>query len=563
MDFEFGQSSELTPEVRCLVAREYYSGQLVRLWLDGVAKPACPLPLGENSLYIAYYASAEMGCHLALDWDLPNFIIDLFCEFRCQTNGLKLPVKNNLLGALSIHSLEHIPLVEKEEMRELALRGGPYSTAEKLALLDYCQTDVDALVALLSKMAPEISIDHALIRGHYMQAVARMESVGIPVDLPLLESLRVGWDSIQDDLIADVDKDFGVYEGRTFKSELFTQYLNRNQISWPRLDSGYLDLQDQTFRSMAKIYPQLSPLRELRHSLGQMRLKEFKVGADGRNRTLLSPFRSKTGRNQPSNSRYIFGSSVWLRGLIKPAEGWGIAYIDWSQQEFGIAAALSGDEAMKQTYASGDPYLEFAKLAGAVPADATKKSHSQQRALYKQTVLAVNYGMGEDSLAERIQQPVIVAKDLLRKHRQTFKTFWHWSDGSVDYALLHKKLWTVFGWQIQVAGQPNPRSLANFPMQANGAEMLRIACILMTEAGIRVCAPVHDAVLIEAPLGELDERVRQAQELMSEASRQVLGGFKLTTDADIYRYPERYRDEERGGAFWDKVMDLLLKTKFS
>ena len=94
-------------------------------------------------------------------------------------------------------------------------------------------------------------------------------------------------------------------------------------------------------------------------------------------------------------------------------------------------------------------------------------------------------------------------------------------------------------------------------MQANGAEMLRIACILMTEAGIRVCAPVHDAVLIEAPLEELEARVQQAQDLMSESSRQVLGGFALTTDADIYRYPERYRDEERGRAFWDKVMGLL------
>ena len=96
-------------------------------------------------------------------------------------------------------------------------------------------------------------------------------------------------------------------------------------------------------------------------------------------------------------------------------------------------------------------------------------------------------------------------------------------------------------------------------MQANGAEMLRIACILMTEAGIRVCAPVHDAVLIEAPLEELDERIKQAQELMREASRQVLDGFELTTDADIYRYPERYRDEERGGAMWDLVMELLQR----
>ena len=68
---------------------------------------------------------------------------------------------------------------------------------------------------------------------------------------------------------------------------------------------------------------------------------------------------------------------------------------------------------------------------------------------------------------------------------------------------------------------------------------------------------VHDAVLIEAPLEELDEKVKESQELMREASRQVLGDFELTTDADIYRYPERYQDEERGGAFWDKVMGLL------
>ena len=49
---------------------------------------------------------------------------------------------------------------------------------------------------------------------------------------------------------------------------------------------------------------------------------------------------------------------------------------------------------------------------------------------------------------------------------------------------------------------------------------------------------------------------------MCEAFRQVLGDFELTTDADIYRYPERYRDEERGGPFWDLVMSLLLELTF-
>ena len=87
---------------------------------------------------------------------------------------------------------------------------------------------------------------------------------------------------------------------------------------------------------------------------------------------MLSAFRARTGRNQPSNTKFIFGPSVWLRGLIQPPPGYGIAYIDWAQQEFGIAAALSGDPLMMEAYRSGDPYLAFAKQAGAAPPEATK-----------------------------------------------------------------------------------------------------------------------------------------------------------------------------------------------
>ena len=186
----------------------------------------------------------------------------------------------------------------------------PNTIAERLALLDYCQTDVDALVALLPKMASRISIDHALIRGRFIQAAARMESFGIPVDLPLLERLRANWESIQDRLIEDVDKDYGVFEGRVFKKDLFPEYLSRQQLAWPRLPSGNLDLKDETFCSMAKVHSQLSLLGELRHSLGQMRLNKFRVGADGRNRTILSAFGGKTGRNQPSGNKFIFGYAV-------------------------------------------------------------------------------------------------------------------------------------------------------------------------------------------------------------------------------------------------------------
>src|SRR5206468_5923770 len=160
-----------------------------------------------------------------------------------------------------------------------------------------------------------------------------------------------------DRLIADIDSTYGVFEGRTFKADRFAAWLARNGIPWPRLESGRLDLSDDTFREMARAYPVVAPLRELRAALSEMRLSDLAVGRDGRNRCILSAFRARTSRNQPSNTRFIFGPAVWLRGLIQPPPGYGIAYIDWSQQEFGIAAALSRDPDMIEAYTSGDPYL--------------------------------------------------------------------------------------------------------------------------------------------------------------------------------------------------------------
>ena len=96
----------------------------------------------------------------------------------------------------------------------------------------------------------------------------------------------------------------------------------------------------------------------------------------------------------------------------------------------------------------------------------------------------------------------------------------------------------------------------NFPMQANGAEMLRLACCLATERGLAVCAPVHDAILIEAPTAEIDEHVAALQACMREASRIVLGGLELGSDAKIVRWPERYADK-RGEVMWDTVTRLL------
>ena len=511
-------------------------------------------------MFVAFNAAAELGCHRVLNWPMPERILDLYVEFLLRTNGLTTPAGRGLLGALAYFGLDHIGVTEKEEMRALAMRGGPWSDEEREALLDYCQTDVDALDRLLPAMVDRIDLPRALLRGRYMAAVSAIEHAGVPIDVVALDRLRQNWTHIQDQLIAYIDADYGVFEGRTFKQDRFEALLAREGIPWPRLESGRLNLDDDTFREMARSYPRISPLRELRGSLSEMRLSDLHVGRDGRNRTPLWPFSSRTGRNQPSNTKFIFGPSVWLRGLIKPEPEYALAYIDWSQQEFGIAAALSGDLVMQAAYESGDPYLAFAKQARMVPEDATKQTHEAQRELCKACVLGTNYGMGPQTLATRIGQPPIVARDLLHAHHETYRRFCKWSDAAVDLAMLHGSLPTVFGWRIHIGAEANPRSLRNFPMQANGAEMLRLACCLATERGIEVVAPVHDAVLIRAPRDRIEEDVRIMQAIMAEASRTVLAGFELRSDVKTVRSPDRYMDK-RGLVMWNRVWSLIDKSR--
>jgi DNA polymerase-1 len=560
VDFEFyparGREGNWPVPV-CMVVREWPSGHTRRYWQDEIYNmTSAPFPTGSGALCVAYYASAEMDCFQALEWPLPTHVLDLFTEFRCLTNGLPLAHGNGLLGALMHYGLPTIGGEQKDAMRDLVLTGGPWDALGSEAILDYCESDVVALASLLSAMQGRLDWPRALVRGRYMKAVSCIQMNGVPLDVATLTKVTAEWTAIQDQLIAAVDRNYGVYEGRTFKTNRWEDYLAAHDIPWPRLASGSLDLRDETFRDMGRAYPGIDPIRELRASLSGLRLSGLQVGDDGRNRCLLSPFRARTGRNQPSTSKFIFGPSVWMRGMIRPAPGWGLAYVDWSQQEFGIAAALSGDEVMMAAYRSGDPYLAFAKQAGAIPQDATKKTHKAEREQFKACVLAVQYGMGEVSLALRINQPVERARQLLDLHRRTYRQFWKWSDGVVDEAVLGGRLWAGFGWQIHTGDEPNDRSLRNFPMQANGAEMLRIACILLTEEGIRVCAPVHDALLIEAPLDDLERAVATTQALMAEASRIVLDGFELGSDVKLVRYPDRYMDE-RGVTMWNTVMNLI------
>lgn len=192
VDFEFIVTPGNRPIPVCLVAHELRSGRRFRVWQDQFG-PAPPYATGSDVVFVAYYASAELGCYRVLGWPTPDRILDLFTEFRARTNGPDTPAGNSLLGALAYFGLDGMGATEKDDMRALILRGGPWTGDERTAILNYCDGDVEALERLLCAMLPKLDLPRGLVRGRYMAAASAMEHNGTPIDVPALELFRRHW----------------------------------------------------------------------------------------------------------------------------------------------------------------------------------------------------------------------------------------------------------------------------------------------------------------------------------------------------------------------------------
>lgn len=564
-DFEFQAPDGHQPTVVCMVARELFSGREIRMWRDELlACRECPFRTDERVAFVAYYASAEFGCFLALGWEPPMNVLDFYAEFRAKTNGLMVAAGSGLLGALLHHRISTIGAETKEEMRALIMERTSliWTPSEQRAIINYCADDVTALARLAPDMVAYIlrngrkSLSQALFRGRYMVAVARMEFEGVPIDRELWARMSRNWGAIKMHLIRETNAQYGIYtQTGTFSLANFERWLAANRIPWPLTPSGKPETKSDTFRNMAGSHAALKPLAELRSTLSELKLNSLAVGPDGRNRTLLSPFRAKTARNQPSNSRFIFGPSKWIRFLIVPPPGLALAYIDWRSQEIAIAAGLSGDKNLIRAYQT-DPYLDFAVGAGLAPAGATKESHPKERDVSKGIVLGVNYGMGSDAMALRAGITRGEARTLLRMHKDLYAVFWEWSESQIDAGMSGRTIYTRLGWPLRVGrGDYNSRSLMNHPMQANGSDSMRLAACLATEAGHKIAAPVHDALLLVGDAATIDEEARAVADIMEDVGGKI-AGIPVDAEIEITRSGERYF-EKRGATMFKRIMGIL------
>ncbi|MBN8457481.1 MAG: hypothetical protein J0M04_06575 [Verrucomicrobia bacterium] len=534
------------------------TGEEDAIWLDGLEIPS---PFPDTFRMIAHYALAELGCFLELGWKLPTEVIDTLPEVRVARG--QVPTSGGSWGLLAVATQLGIPTMSsdhKEAMRHLAMED-EIPEHSRGDLMRYCLADVLTGRAIWQTLESRVAPQEAVLRGRYLKALARVERRGIPADADLVRRLTESMPLIRDTAWLKARGEYpGVIDtGGRFSSNGWRQWCADSHIPWPKLQNGAPALDGDTFKKMADRHPAVQTMAYARKLRGQGRKFEFPLGIDCRLRCMLSPFASDTGRNQPSNSRYIFGASAWMRSVIMAEAGTVLAYIDFSAQEVGLAAALSRDGALMKDYQTGDPYMAFAVRSGAAPEGATKKSHPSERATYKTAALAIQYGIGDETLAQNLGIPTSAARRLIIAHQIAYPAYWRWRSAIVDEVMCGGALATRFGWTRKAKRGDSANSIANFPVQAAGGEILRVAVIALEEAGYRVVAPVHDALLVELDIDHWEEALMDVRHLMEKAAMIVTGGLKVATDVDLVFPGENYMDG-RGVEFWDIVSRVIGRT---
>jgi len=156
-----------------------------------------------------------------------------------------------------------------------------------------------------------------------------------------------------------------------------------------------------------------------------------------------------------------------------------------------------------------------------------------------------------------------MANELLRMHRETFRVYWSWVEDRITDSFEDLVQEGVFGWPAHISDSNcKYKGVGNFFCQANGAEMMRLAANRAIAEGIFVCCPIHDAFLIMAPIDRITADTIRMQEIMAWASRQVLGGPQIRSEARIFKHPRFFNKvKKKARSMWHKVRRELKAVR--
>lgn len=493
-----------------------------------------------------YHVEFRFGCVSLLAHKHSESImqgqVDLQIEAGVMANGhnaLRLPERHfkpqddvdfffdNLATALCSVGLDYGQAQRMSSRAKFALIPGsnPDSLAKVSAII------AAMLNSIAMQVMPSIDVAQATKRAQYANEIREIQQRGIPCDVELLAAVRTDRAALWQTITNYYDPMQTVYRNGRFDHSAFAHFIDTQGIDFPLQATGKPNLVE--FKDMAKAYPVLRPIYTLYKLDAQLRNEKLLLNAENRLIADLKPFATLTGRHAPSSNRFILGLSKQFRDLVTPEPGTALFMLDFVGQEIAIAAVLSGDQLLQKDYLNGDVYLTFAIHIRLVPESATKATHAAERELCKMIFIGLLYGMSAKTLALKLNCDDASARKILTDYRQRYPQLWQWQEALIKQARDQQGISTASGWRMFVDYSTKPTTIKNWLIQAVGVDILRKAILDCESAGLRVLAPLHDAILFESSLVDLDAHVHQAQTLMVNAAKHWLSDFPLRLDTQL------------------------------
>jgi DNA polymerase I len=556
-DTEFvSRTGELYQPV-CLAYKELRSGRSGALFYDEL-EPTPPHAHGKNVLYVGF-TGAEPEFYLSIGWPFETSFLDLRVEGIHQTNFAyrrgdpqrqKLP--RSLISFLRANNILDGDEALKDALRKRIMQGPPFTLEERELILKYCFSDVLLLEKLLAVLLPRIvNFKQALMRGEYVKLTAEMFYHGMPADPWSAGLLRMPEvrQAVRLRAVSDTSLTHGLYHGPTLTQLQMREFLVRHRVKgWRKTASGQFGTSGRDFQRLEQQRPEFDGIADAHKTVTQLHELQLFAGPDGRYRTPIWAFSTITSRAAPNGAAFPFTTPSWCRYTLMPAGGKVLVYLDFASMEFGVAAGLSKAPMMMADY-DREPYLTLPILASFLPRDATRHTHGDVRDRYKPMILAVQYGGGGGLLARRLGLNASQGQRIVDLHHDRYEPYWEWSDRKLQHAFDEGELIARDGWRCGINTRTSVFTARNWLVQTNAAALFRYAGLLMRQLGIRIIAPVHDAVLIEVDTDQIDCEVTRATYCLERASWRFLHGLTLRVDVK-YVYPgERFTDK-RGEKTW-------------
>jgi len=360
-------------------------------------------------------------------------------------------------------------------------------------------------------------------------ALARMEHVGIAIDVPKLEALfeRLSTEvaEIAKAAYAIIGREINLASPKQLQTILFDEL---GMTGTKQLKTGFStnaaalnELFEQTQHPFLERLLEHREVTKIRQIVETM-LKA--VGSDGRIHTNYVQTGTSTGRlsSESPNLQNIPIKSERgreIRDAFIVGEGYEtLLTADYSQIEMRIMAHLSEDEGIIEAFKSGEDLHRFvgARIFGVKPEEVT----APMRATVKAMSYGLVYGLSEYGLAKQLRISNAEAKQLMADYFSRFGGVRRYLASVVDTAKMLGYTATTFGRRrpfddlnskIFQLRENARRAALNAPIQGTAADIMKLAMTEidreMIEAGLksRMLLQVHDELVFEVAKGELEQ----------------------------------------------------------